>query len=222
MIDLNLGDVATRIRRFTRAVGNLGIQLDQTASPVVVVANLDAKPYSNDPRFLCARMSIGNDAVHLPSMAVQAAPGTVLVVDAMWIEGQTTVQQNLVNICRNFSVATFAADFPTLFAHIPDVSSPTQTLTINSPQLGAALMGGSVSLSGIPGGFNLTQFPSPLAGNTNVLVLPEPIILFGGPVATPSAQQNVGDVLQVVGGAVNLGVAGTFWCREFNLIQGAV
>lgn len=222
MIPLQLGDIATRIRRFTRATGNIGVELDQKAVPVVVLADLNQAPYASEPKRCAIHLSTGFDSVHTPSLGVRAGTGAVLVIDSVWLEGTTAVEVQQLAIIRNISASVFTAQY--VDTSLIDLSDPGANPLHFQPQTCTSTGGSSNSAAPLVGNVVIAQPVSGLPGTLVQLLLPEPVVLFG---AFPANIINsvggvnpLGDVLLLIGTNTGQGIAATFWGREYALLQG--
>lgn len=113
MINLNLGDIATRVRRFARNVGQIPITLREDAFGCVNLVDVSQPPYAQEPRYFEWTYSVPAGAAGNTSIAfIQAAPNTCLVIDAVAIYpiGTGTVQVGQYGIARQapFPNGTFS------------------------------------------------------------------------------------------------------------------
>lgn len=222
-IPLQLGDIATRLRRWTRAVGSLAVDLQPTAIQTVQLVSLDQEPYRTEPRSGLGHIEVVAGAAGNVSMfALQAAPGTALVVDAIWLEGVGVLQQVLVYIVYNqaFPTPTFTLTRTALVAI--NLVNPTRAGTAAPPFLGAQVQGANTLGATPPSGYLLSQITAAAAGTLSQYSLPNPLVLFGSQVGTPGIAQNpTGDLLIIVPTTAVQGFGGSVWAREFPLLQGA-
>ena len=219
-LQAQLGDLATRARRFFRPSGSLAFDVPLQVQPVAVMANLDQDPYRAEPRSFIAGTTINANVGNASQLALRAAYGCCVVVDAIEIQGQAAAANYGLWLIRNSNDATYTIG--TINGYSLNQAAPPSgveaNLFVNSQVAGANTIGASplegVQLSNqlwVPAGIN-TQFR---------YTLPEPIVLFGVPVEKANAIPARGqDELVLSAIALDVAVTAQFWGREYALVQG--
>jgi hypothetical protein len=218
---LQLGDIASRLRRFTRATGSLSTDMNLTLIPTVQVQDISQAPFASEPRCGVSMQATGAGAAGNASfITVQAAPGTALIVDQLDLVPQAaSVQFYGIWIARE-------APFPNPTYTLARASIPTTNIPANStagaayPLLQATGQGANTIGAGSTIGLNVFDVQTPINTSPEVSFrFPEPIVLFGGNVAQPQTSIPTGDLF-IVGGPVVQAISGQIWVREFPLLQG--
>ena len=213
-----LGDIADRIRRWSRAVGTISASVDPAMISTVQIANLDQSPYSREPKLIVDRATVGAVAAQVSFVAVQAQPGTAVAIDALWLEGQVAAQAILIYHQLNQPAPMTA--YNTSRFNMEAINQPGGTVTVGAGvQVANALMG-TVNAATLPnpaGADQFCQYATP-AGQFLItpVQLPQPLILFGSkPGTTPT-----GDLIIIATTTANQAFGATVWGREWSLLQG--